>query len=174
MISGKLTDLLDQLPDHPRIRQGIAALVDYAQGRRPEIDEIVRTRKEGEGAARWDIDGDAVYAHLQAYRPIPRERGQFEAHRRYLDIQYLCDGCEAIEVAGCEAAMQSEAYDADKDVLLRPLTDSPHTRLTLRSGDVAVFFPGELHAPCLRVDGETGGVRKIVVKVALDEENPPA
>jgi beta-galactosidase beta subunit len=57
------------------------------------------------------------------------------------------------------------AYDAKGNIFL-PLGTAAHSRLLLEAGDLAVLFPNDAHAPCLRVEeGKDELVRKIVVKV---------
>lgn len=45
---------------------------------------------------RHDIDGDVVYALVQRYETRPVAGMRLEAHRRYIDIQYVVRGSEAI------------------------------------------------------------------------------
>lgn len=168
-IFGKLVDILGQTPKDARIQRGLGFLKDYEEGRLPPIVKIVRNQKAGE-CVRWDIDGDKIFATIQCYEPFLREQGKFEAHRRYIDLQYICEGCEWIEVADREGKREVVPYDGQKDVVFYLLTGPFKGRLLLRSGDVAILYPTDLHAPCLRVDGESGLVRKIVVKVTCGEK----
>ena len=45
---------------------------------------------------RYEIDGDAVYALVQSYDTVPSEQKKWESHRRYLDVQYMAVGQEAM------------------------------------------------------------------------------
>src|SRR2546423_457006 len=45
---------------------------------------------------RYDLDGERVYALVQQYTTKPVEQSQFEAHRRYIDVQYVHAGRETI------------------------------------------------------------------------------
>src|SRR5580700_7546574 len=46
--------------------------------------------------ARYDIDGNNVYALVQKYSTKSSENRQFEAHHKYVDIQYVHSGRESI------------------------------------------------------------------------------
>lgn len=116
-------------------------------------------------AGRHDIDGDAVYALVQKYQTRP-VIGMPEAHRRYIDIQFIARGREVIHwtpLAGCsEVALP---YDAEKDAgfFAAPSAMVP-VRLT--AGQFTIFFPDDAHAPCSAWDGPED-VLKVVVKVAV-------
>ena len=43
---------------------------------------------------RYEIDGSNVYALVQQYETKAKEKGRWEAHRRYMDVQYLVRGVE--------------------------------------------------------------------------------
>jgi YhcH/YjgK/YiaL family protein len=116
-------------------------------------------------AGRHDIDGDSVYALVQQYQTRPAA-GMPEAHRRYIDIQFIARGREVIHwtpLAACsEVALP---YDAEKDAgfFAAPSTMVP-VRLT--AGQFTIFFPDDAHAPCSAWDGPED-VLKVVVKVAV-------
>ena len=117
---------------------------------------------------RHEIDGERVFALVQKYSTKPIESALFEAHRRYVDVQYVHAGRETILWAPL-AAMQEEtmAYDAAKEAALFKLVPDV-TPLHLSAGYFAVLFPEDAHAPCV-VWEETSEVFKVVVKVAVPE-----
>ena len=117
---------------------------------------------------RHEIDGERVFALVQKYSTKPIESALFEAHRRYVDVQYVHAGRETILWAPL-AAMQEEtmAYDAAKEAALFTLVPDV-TPLHLSAGYFAVLFPEDAHAPCV-VWEETSEVFKVVVKVAVPE-----
>ena len=43
---------------------------------------------------RIEIDGDQVFALVQAYTSKPIDQGRSEAHRNYIDIHYVAEGEE--------------------------------------------------------------------------------
>jgi YhcH/YjgK/YiaL family protein len=117
---------------------------------------------------RVEIDGKAVYALVQAYETIPAgAEVKLEAHKRYIDIQYIVSGEEMMGWADVRALRQPTAYNPDKDVFHGLLAASEMTPVQVRAGQAAVFYPEDAHAPKLAVSTPTA-VRKIVVKVQVD------
>jgi len=117
------------------------------------------------GSGRIEIDGDRLFALVQAYTPGPAAEGRFETHRRYADIQFVSRGREMI---GCAPADQLEVespYDPEKDVAFYALPKT-FSQLALSDGCFAVFYPEDAHMPGRRLDSDDQ-VCKIVVKVLL-------
>lgn len=62
------------------------------------LDYLTGTELETVEAGRVEIDGERVFALFQSYETKP-ENDRPEAHRKYIDIQYLIEGEELIGVA---------------------------------------------------------------------------
>jgi hypothetical protein len=45
---------------------------------------------------RIEIDGNAIFALIQEYQTVPSEEKKPEAHRKYIDVQYVFQGSEII------------------------------------------------------------------------------
>ena len=88
----------------------------------------------------------------------------WEAHRRYVDVQFVATGTERMGVARLEQMREREAYDAARDVAF---FESGTEFVTIREGMFAIFGPEDVHSPCHRA-GEPALVRKVVVKAAVD------
>ncbi|HUU55405.1 MAG TPA: YhcH/YjgK/YiaL family protein [Armatimonadota bacterium] len=117
------------------------------------------------GSGRIEIDGDRLFALVQAYTPGPVAESRFETHRRYADIQFVAKGREMI---GCAPAADLEVdtpYDPEKDVEFYVLPPA-FSSLALAEGCFAVFYPEDGHLPGRRLDSDDQ-VCKIVVKVLL-------
>lgn len=116
-------------------------------------------------AGRVEIDGKEIYALVQAYETQPAaEVVSCEAHRKYIDIQYICAGEEVMGWAPLEVLRNATAYNPDKDVLNGDVPAAEMTAVLVRAGQAAIFYPEDAHAPKLAA-GAPGSVRKIVVKV---------
>ncbi len=110
---------------------------------------------------------NGVYAMESCYRTRTRGDCFFESHRRYIDVQTLVEGEEAIEVAGVERLRVAADYSAEKD-LVKYVDSDFASRLRLVPGDLAIFFPPDGHMPCLRLSEQAPVlVRKTVVKVPV-------
>ncbi|PTY01068.1 YhcH/YjgK/YiaL family protein [Opitutus sp. ER46] len=107
-----------------------------------------------------------VIAIEQAYETKPRPEGFFEAHRKFIDIQVLLAGDELMEVVDVAFAKEREAYQEARDLIV--YEDVPTaSRLRLRGGEAAVFFPPDVHMPSLRSGTAPVVVRKSVLKVPV-------
>jgi len=114
---------------------------------------------------RTDIEGDDVYVMMSEGETKPPEQVKFEAHRRYIDIQLVVRGQEAIGVAPVTALTTVEPYDPARDIEFFAVPREA-AALELRAGDFAVFAPADGHRPSLHLDGPHVS-RKAVVKVSV-------
>ena len=115
---------------------------------------------------RHEIDGDSVFALVQRYQTRPVAGMQLEAHRRYVDIQYVVSGREVIHWAPLAALTQvTSPYDPVKEAGLFALT-TEMVPVPLQAGHFAILFPEDAHAPCCAW-GDPSDVVKVVVKVAV-------
>jgi len=107
------------------------------------------------------IVGDLVYVLVsmdQGRGPTSR----LEAHRKYVDVQYVIAGDERMGWRPIEGLATTEPYDATKDIEF--FADKPSTWFAVEPGQFAIFFPTDAHAPL----AGTGAIHKAVVKVAVD------
>jgi biofilm protein TabA len=117
---------------------------------------------------RNEIDGDNVYALVQRYTTKPAEEGKFEAHRKYIDVQYLHTGRETILWAPLSSLTKViMPYDASGDAALfgHPPESLP---LHLGTGQFTILFPEDGHVPGC-VWEKPCEVFKVVVKVRVNE-----
>ncbi len=112
---------------------------------------------------RYEINGDNVFALVQRYNSKPRDQGVWEAHRRYIDVQYIASGIESMGYAHIGNLKETQDYSAEKDVLL---LDGQGDYFTARHDCFAVFYPEDAHMPGLAHENPTP-VLKVVVKVAF-------
>jgi YhcH/YjgK/YiaL family protein len=129
------------------------------------FEYLARTDLAALPLGRTDIKGDDVYVMISEGETRAPEQVRFEAHRRYIDIQLVVRGQEAIGVAPVAALTTVEPYDAAKDIEFFAVPQESAT-LALRAGDFAVFAPGDAHRPSLHLDGPHVS-RKAVVKVSV-------
>lgn len=134
---------------HPRFALAFAFLRDL-------------TGHETEG--RHDIAGDEVFALVQRTTTKPPAEAEFEAHRRYIDIQCVLQGRETILWVPLDTLSQpTRPYQEEKDVAKWKLVQ-PHTLLRMEPGSFAIFYPEDAHSPCVAAESpET--VTKVVIKV---------
>ena len=153
MIVTRLEELLHQSAEHPSLFKAVAFLQEVQE------KELVDGRIE--------IDGKQMYALVQSYLGKTEiHQPRFEAHKRYIDIQYLVSGKELFGWAPLAAMVESDRYHEEKDVVHGSVAETILTLVRLSPGLLAVVYPEDAHAPGL-ADGELVPVKKIVVKVAI-------
>lgn len=87
---------------------------------------------------------------------------KLEAHRRYIDIQYIHKGTDVIgwkELGKC--AVPVAEFSEANDVIL--FTDKPEFKFNLAAGCFTVLYPQDAHAPLM---GEDSLVR-VVLKIKI-------
>lgn len=98
---------------------------------------------------RYDIDGDNLYATISEYVTKNEEDARFEAHQKYIDIQYVINGVEQIGIA---PLLQKKnilvPYDAIKDIEFMTVTQSVNYKVT--PAKFFIFFPSDAHRPVSR------------------------
>ena len=109
------------------------------------------------------IEGEDIYAIIVRTPSRAAEAGQFESHRKYIDVQYLDAGMETIGYLPIANLNVTTPYQEPKDVEFYELPEN-YEKLSMYPGRFAVFFPGEGHLPNCHLGGEHQ-LSKIVVKV---------
>lgn len=135
---------------HPRLARALEALSDPS----------LMTRPPG----RYELDGQRLFAMIQEYTTKPADEGRWEAHRKYIDVQFVASGCEVIGHAPLSNLKIVEPYNAEKDVMFLA---GPGTLLRLDAGMFAIFYPHDAHMPTLAVSTPEA-VRKVVIKVLAE------
>jgi biofilm protein TabA len=126
--------------------------------------EFLRKLPADQPLGRFDLDGDDCFALVQTYTTKPHAEAKFEAHRKYIDIQFIQSGRETIlwsPLADLTEVVQP--FDGVKDITFYA-TPPRVTPVNLLAGAFTIFFPEDGHAPMLEFQGATE-VRKVVVKV---------
>ncbi|HNW43692.1 MAG TPA: YhcH/YjgK/YiaL family protein [Elusimicrobiales bacterium] len=151
----------------------VAALKDLAgrPGLEPGINKALDWLRRGDPAAladgKYEIDGEKLFALVQRYTTAAApEAPKFEAHRKYIDVQFIAQGMEAIGCAPLPLLTVTEAYNEEKDFCFGTVVAGDWSSLILAAGELAIFYPADAHAPKLAA-GAACAVTKIVVKVAV-------
>ncbi|MCC6747108.1 MAG: YhcH/YjgK/YiaL family protein [Deltaproteobacteria bacterium] len=113
-------------------------------------------------AGRHELEGDEVYAIVQDYETKRPEQGAWEAHRKYIDVQYVARGSEQMGFSHL-GQLAAGPYDAEKDFLR---LEGPGEFLHLREGTFMILWPEDAHMPGMAVSAPEP-VRKVVVKVRV-------
>lgn len=113
---------------------------------------------------KYFIDGESFYANIQTYET--KSDAKYEAHRKYIDIQYMIKGAELVGVTDISNCKTCVEYDSQKDLEFFDITVEEDL-YSLREGEFLLFFPQDAHKPSIDYK-EKNIVKKVVVKVPLD------
>ena len=108
---------------------------------------------------------DGVFAMVQRYDTIPFSEARFESHKDYYDIQYIAKGTESFGMAlvkDCELVETIEKNDVSFYK-----TPKFYTQVNLKSGDLVVVPPEEVHQPRAQYNVQKDFVVKVVIKVKV-------
>jgi biofilm protein TabA len=160
---GSLATVRAQMPPTPGFNTAFGYVEELLRAGSP-VQARVRGVPEGD-SQKIDLGG-GVFVMEQAYETKLRADAFFESHRKYADVQVIFEGEELMEVADVERMKARQPYNADRDLIVyEDSTDA--SLLRVFPGQVAVFFPSDVHMPTLRIRTNGVPVRKCVVKVPV-------
>ena len=131
----------------PHLAEGLACLAAHKDETEP---------------ARYAFAGGFMMLQKGATRSV--QDGDYEAHRRYLDVQVLLDGAETVEWASAETLTETVAYDESKDKVMYAGKGS---LVEICPGMCYVCWPCDAHKAC-RNTGTLTTYRKAVIKLELE------
>ena len=106
------------------------------------------------------------FVNVHGYSTQARELCAWENHPKTIDLQYMIDGVECIDLTPVETLGAPTAFKAESDSEKFAATTEPATGLILRPGDFVIFLPGEAHRPKVAV-GTPSPLKKLVVKIPV-------
>ena len=109
------------------------------------------------------IINEENYANVQTY--TTKDNALYEAHREYIDIQYMVNGVEKIGVTDYKNCSSNIKYDKNKDIEFLN-NNQEETFETIEQGEFLVLFPNDAHKPSIKIDTNKT-VKKVVVKVKI-------
>ena len=105
-----------------------------------------------------------IWANVQTYQT--KEDALFEAHKKFIDVQYLISGYENIGVTDYKKCLENVPYDIEKDIEF--LTADDFIDVEMNQGDFLILYPSDAHKPSITRANQPSNVRKIVIKVPID------
>lgn len=111
-----------------------------------------------------EIDGDNIFAIIYEYSTKESNDELLEAHKKYIDIQYMVNGNEYIGVTTYTNQKPVKPYDKENDYML---FNEPFTLSPLNKDMFAILFPDDIHMPGIRVGDSLSKVKKVVIKVKI-------
>ena len=101
----------------------------------------------------------------QAYITKDKRDCFFESHRKYIDIQYIFEGSEIMEVENINKLQITQEYNESLDFAKYEQKPNSST-LIINENELAIFYPNDAHMPCIKVDNNQK-IIKAVFKIAV-------
>lgn len=160
-IFGSIETTRGQLAAHPRLQPAFRYVERLLAANSPERVRLFALAP-GE-STKVDLGG-GMFAIDAAYLSKRRAEVFFETHRKYIDVQAVIEGEEAMEIIDRSRLTVEVPYDPERD-LVKYLDARGASILHAHPGEVEVFFPEDGHMS--HAVGEPVLVRKTVVKVPV-------
>ena len=147
-----ILDMLENASRYLAMNKGFAKAFEFLL--RPELKELP--------VAKYELDGDRVYAMVSKDFGRKKEDALLETHEKYIDIQLVLAGVDDMGWKPKSLCKQpSGEYSEKKDLQL--FADKPDAWLATKSGAFVIFFPEDAHMPLI----SSGQIHKVVVKIAV-------
>jgi biofilm protein TabA len=125
--------------------------------------EFLKTVSENDFEnSRVELDGENCFALFFKGEGKGADKIVLEAHRKYIDIQYVFKGSDLMGYRYLNDCVElNTAYNEKDDYIL--FSDQLSTKFTVTEKSFVIFYPTDAHAPLLGVDN----LLKVVVKVRV-------
>ena len=112
-------------------------------------------------AGRYPIDGENIFALVSEYQTKSESEGKLEAHKKYIDVQFVIEGEELMGYSPLGRQQILKPYKEENDIVFFK-GDKSFTKVS--EGMFAIFFPEDVHMPGI-ASGKSSSVKKLVIKV---------
>lgn len=155
MIFDKMDNISDYFEELPLLKKVEEFVADFNH------------KKLSDGT--YEIDGKRVFAMVQSYRTKQQtQEMMFEAHKKYIDLQYIINGIEKIRWAKLDKVdLVEERYSSGGDIAF--YEGDAMFDFTLTKGTFLLLYPEDAHLPGLSAQKDIN-VRKIVFKIQVDNK----
>ncbi|MGI6124528.1 MAG: YhcH/YjgK/YiaL family protein [Acetivibrionales bacterium] len=146
-------DKLDHIETYKGLSEDLYLGLEFLKNTTPDIENGVH-----------EIN-PRVKAIVSEYETKKANENGYEAHKKYIDIQYVLQGAEKVCCLPIEHLQLTTPYKEEIDAAFYSAYTQP-VEMTIGEGCFAVFFPQDGHMPCLSIN-EPIKVKKVVVKVEV-------
>ena len=145
-----IIDTLDNLGKYVGLNPLFADVMEFLK------QNDLSTMDEG----KHPIKGADLFVNIQMAKGRSREAAVLESHVRMIDIQLPLD---ADETFGYSPVCDLPDYEYNPEKDMTKYGDTPsQTYVTVKPGQMAIFFPQDGHAPCI---SEKEEIKKAIFKV---------
>ena len=147
-----IIDKLENLGKYVALNPLFADVVEFLKGH--DLNSLE--------TGKYPIKGQDLFLNLQVAKGRSKEVATLETHIEMIDIQIPLSCEETFGFTPLEDLPHFD-YNAEKDITKYGDTMA-QTYVTLRPGQMAIFFPQDGHAPCIASEPE---IRKAIFKVKV-------
>jgi len=115
---------------------------------------------------KYVLDGENVFVSVTEGPTKAFVDSKWEAHHKYIDLQYIIKGKEKMGIAPIETAVPKTEFDETKDVGFFDTSAKASKYYVAKPGTFFLFFPSDAHRPSIRVKGFDTD-KKLVVKIKV-------
>jgi len=149
--------IIDKI-ENSHLYQGLGERISKA------FEYIIKSDLKNLKPGKYEIDGENIFALISEYKTKSEEEGKLEAHRKYIDVQYVINGEELMGYAPLGDQSILEPYKEGNDIIFFK-GEKLFTKVS--SGMFAIFFPEDIHMPGI-ITEEISEVKKLVIKVRIN------
>lgn len=114
---------------------------------------------------KYDL-GNGVYANVMSYTTREVNLTCYEAHQKYIDIQYIIYGSEIMMIESLDILKKYEDGTVDENIDTAYYKYNSGKVCVLQAGDLIILHPHDGHRGAIAIQ-EPIPVRKIVIKVPV-------
>jgi len=115
---------------------------------------------------KYILDGENVFVSVTEGPTKTFETSKWEAHHKYIDIQYVIKGKERMGIAPISTTLPLTEFDDKKDVGFYNSLTKIQDYYVAKPGTFFIFFPSDAHRPSIQVKGFNSD-KKLVVKIKV-------
>ena len=128
------------------------------------FDYIIQTDLKKLQPGRYDIDDNNIFALISEYQTKAESEGKLEAHKKYIDVQYVISGEELMGFAPLGTQEILKPYKEENDIIFY---NGDKVFIKVIGGMFAIFFPEDVHMPGINT-GKITDIKKLVIKVRIN------
>jgi YhcH/YjgK/YiaL family protein len=149
--------IIDKI-ENSKLYEGISQRIKEA------FEYIRNTDLKNIKPGKYEIDGENIFALISEYKTKAESEGKLEAHRKYIDVQYVISGEELMGYAPLGDQIILEPYKEESDI---SFFKGEKSLTKVSSGMFAIFFPEDVHMPGISTE-KVSDVKKLVIKVRIN------
>ncbi|MCH1959966.1 MULTISPECIES: YhcH/YjgK/YiaL family protein [Romboutsia] len=144
---------IEHIKNYPNLSKDLLRCFEYAN------ENDLKSYEKGT----YTIDGKDIFVNIVEYETYEKEERFWEAHKKYIDIHLMIDGCERIDLNFIEQLTQKD-YEEESDFL--PLEGENNGYVELRKGNFLICYPEDAHMTAIKVN-EKEYVKKAIFKIII-------